>query len=98
MLLLPGFACSTVIAADERVEGYWLSYGKTEAVRARPEGGDPAHGFVAHNLPRDAPAVFTGVTVDVRSADAGGDDVDEHFTRAGCGLFTVRNYKLTEVF
>ena len=66
-------------AGHHRVDGDQLA--GREVGHARAELVDPADRLVAHHLAGMAAPVLPGVAVEVRAADAGGDDLDDHLAR-----------------
>ena len=71
-------------AGHHRVDGDQLA--GREVGYAGAELVDPADRLVAHHLAGMAAPVLPGVAVEVRAADAGGDDLDDHLARSpGCG-------------
>ena len=62
-----------------------------------PELVDPADGLVTHHLARMAAAVFPGVAVEVRAADAGGDHVDDYLSRPGPRIGPFLNRDVVEL-
>ena len=88
-LLAPGGALRALAAADHRVDGGDPARFTAVAGGVRAYGDDPAHRLVAHDLTGVPPLVLSRVAVQVRPADPGRGDAEQHLARARLRIGTL---------